>query len=183
MLTPPHHFSIVACPAVSQVQDDLNAPAQILYRGSIPATRNLPFLKRLGLKTVVYCKKKELKSDDVLVRWSRKREIDLKWCKAEEMGEEKLGVGKNEISDVLKVGSQCCRKVHVDEIDHIEPSFLSTLHRRFRWYIAYDINYRLSTSTTRVASRFHHQRDLPLRVRIRRPAPPGIHKCLPHSIF
>jgi hypothetical protein len=102
MLTPPYHFSIVACPAISQVQDDPKARAQILYRGAIPATRNLPFLKRLGLKTVVYCRKKELKEDDVFVRWSRKREIDLKWVKAEGMGEEKLGLGKNEISDVLK---------------------------------------------------------------------------------
>jgi hypothetical protein len=102
MLTPPYHFSIVACPAISQVQDDPKAPAQILYRGAIPATRNLPFLRRLGLKTVIYCRKKELKEDDVFVRWSRKREIDLRWIKAEGMGEEKLGLGKNEISDVLK---------------------------------------------------------------------------------
>jgi hypothetical protein len=103
MLTPPYHFSVVACPAITQVQDDPKTPAQILYRGSIPATRNLPFLKRLGLKTVIYCKKKELKQDDVFCRWSRKRKIDLRWIKAEGMGEEKLGVGKNEISDVLKV--------------------------------------------------------------------------------
>jgi hypothetical protein len=103
MLTPPYHFSIVACPTTSQIQDDPKAPAQILYRGSIPATRNLPFLKRLGLKTVIYCRKKELKADDVFVRWSRKREIDLRWVKAEGMGEENLGLGKNEISDVLKV--------------------------------------------------------------------------------
>lgn len=114
MLTPPYHFSIVACPAInqSQVQDDLKAPAQILYRGSIPATRNLPFLKRLGLKTVIYCKKKELKEDDVFCRWTRKREIDLRWVKAEGMGEEKLGLGKNEISDVLKVSRVVVLRLH-----------------------------------------------------------------------
>jgi len=114
MLTPPYHFSIVACPAISQVQaqDDPKAPAQILYRGSIPATRNLPFLKRLGLKTVIYCKKKELKEDDVFCRWTRKREIDLRWVKAEGMGEEKLGLGKNEISDVLKVSRVVVLRLH-----------------------------------------------------------------------
>ena len=103
MLTPPYHFSIVACPTTPQVPDDPKTPSQILYRGSIPATRNLPFLKRLGLKTVIYCRKKEIKDDDILVRWSQKSGIDLKWIKAEGMGEEKLGLGKNEISDVLKV--------------------------------------------------------------------------------
>jgi hypothetical protein len=104
MLTPPYHFSIVACPASSQIQDDIATPSQILYRGSIPATRNLPFLKRLGLRTVVYCRKKELKEDDPLVRWSKKRGSELKWVKAEGMSEEKLGMGKSEVGEVLKVG-------------------------------------------------------------------------------
>ena len=104
MLTPPYHFSIVACPSTSQIQDDLSTPLQILYRGSIPSTRNLPFLKRLGLRTVIYCRKKELKEDDPLMRWSKKRGSELKWVKAEGMSEEKLGMGKNEIGDVLKVG-------------------------------------------------------------------------------
>lgn len=103
MLTPPYHFSIVACPTPTYAQDDPSSPAQILYRGSIPATRNLSFLKRLGLKTVIYCRKKEHKEDDVFARWSRKRGIDLRWVKAEGMSEEKLGLGKNEISDILKV--------------------------------------------------------------------------------
>jgi len=39
----------------------------------------------------------------VFVRWSRKRETDLRWVKAEGMGEENLGLGKHEISDILKV--------------------------------------------------------------------------------
>lgn len=120
MLTPPYHFSIVACPTTyqvqAQIQDDVAAapsstsaaaaaplPSQILYRGSIPTTRNLAFLKRLGLKTVIYCRKKELKADDVLVRWCKKRGAELKWVKAEGMGEEKLGMGKSEVGEVLKV--------------------------------------------------------------------------------
>lgn len=110
MLTPPYHFSIVACPATSQVQDDIATPSQILYRGSIPATRNLPFLKRLGLKTVVYFRKKELKGEDPLVRWSKKRGSELKWIKAESMGEEKLGMGKSEVGEALKVSSDCIER-------------------------------------------------------------------------
>jgi hypothetical protein len=52
---------------------------------------------------VIYCRKKELKEDDVFARWAKKRGIDLRWIKAASMGEEDLGLGKNEISDVLKV--------------------------------------------------------------------------------
>lgn len=64
---------------------------------------------------MIYCRKKELKEDDVFSRWSRKRGVDLKWIKAEGMGEEKLGLGKNEISDVLKVSlSQSILKVYID---------------------------------------------------------------------
>lgn len=61
---------------------------------------------------MIYCKKKELKKDDVFSSWSRKREIDLRWVKAEGMGEEKLGLGKNEISDVLKVSRAVVLRLH-----------------------------------------------------------------------
>lgn len=56
---------------------------------------------------MIYCRKKELKKDDPLVRWSKKRGSDLRWVKAEGMSEEKLGMGKNEIGDVLKVCPTC----------------------------------------------------------------------------
>jgi len=107
MLTPPYHFSIVACPSITTLhnrsQDDTNAPPELLYRGSIPATRNLPFIKRLGLRTIVYLRKKAIKDDDVLYRWAGKRGVELKWVKAEAMGEEKLGMGKTEVGEVLKI--------------------------------------------------------------------------------
>jgi len=157
MLTPPYHFSIVACPTTSQVQDDPKAPAQILYRGSIPATRNLPFLKRLGLKTVLYCRKKELKEDDVFVRWSRKREIDLRWVKAEGMGEENLGMGKNEISDVLKVSYFVILTILGLSVDNTQSSKLSFIYCRPRWYLTYHTHHCLSTEITRMASRLDHQ--------------------------
>ncbi|OCF60606.1 hypothetical protein L486_00241 [Kwoniella mangroviensis CBS 10435] len=98
MLTPPYHFSIVASPSSLTS----NGP-EILYRGSIPAPRNKSFIKRLNLRTIVVLRKKALKEDDPLVIWSRRRGIQIKWIKAEEMGEEKLGMGKNEVLEVLKI--------------------------------------------------------------------------------
>ncbi|WVQ67677.1 uncharacterized protein L199_005881 [Kwoniella botswanensis] len=98
MLTPPYHFSIVACPSSLTS----NGP-EILYRGSIPAPRNKSFIRRLNIRTIVVLRKKALKEDDPLVVWTKKRRIQMKWIKAEEMGEEKLGMGKNEVLEVLKI--------------------------------------------------------------------------------
>ena len=106
MLTPPYHWSIVAAP--------LHAPTaatqpptqtEILYRGSIPSARNLAFLKPLGIRTIVYLQKTPIDDGDGLVRWAQRRKVELKWIKAEEMSEEKLGIGKAEMSDVLRVST------------------------------------------------------------------------------
>ncbi|WVR07043.1 hypothetical protein IAU60_004082 [Kwoniella sp. DSM 27419] len=106
MLTPPYHFSTVAAPHTPWI--DLAGGArsltpEILYRGSLPASRNLTFVKRLGIRTLVVLRKKQLKDDDPLIKWTQKRGIDLRWIKAEAMGEEKLGMGKGEVGEVLKI--------------------------------------------------------------------------------
>jgi hypothetical protein len=100
MLTPPYHFSIVASPLA--LPDD-GIATEILYRGSIPASRNLPFLRRLSLKTILVLSKKQLRGGDVLLRWAEKHGVDVRWIKAEEMGEENLGMGRVEVGEVLKV--------------------------------------------------------------------------------
>lgn len=101
MLTPPYHFSVVAAPltVTSKSWND-----EILYRGSIPVARNLPFMKRLDLKTLVVIQKKPLKEGDVMIRWAENHDVDIKWIKADTMGEESLGMGKTEVGEVLKVG-------------------------------------------------------------------------------
>ena len=96
MLTTPYHFSIAACPITP-------GDNEILYRGSLPAARNLAFLRRLRLRTIVYLLKKPLGDEDGLVRWAKKRGVSLKWVIAESMGEESLGMGKKEVGEVLKV--------------------------------------------------------------------------------
>ncbi|WRT66363.1 uncharacterized protein IL334_003318 [Kwoniella shivajii] len=107
MLTPPYHFSIVAspCPSPSPIlsSSSSHVTSEILYRGSLPLPRNQSFIRRLNLKTLVVLRKKQLKEDDPLLKWTRKRGIQVKWVKADEMSEEKLGMGKNEVSEVLKI--------------------------------------------------------------------------------
>lgn len=100
MLTPPYHFSIVAAPITPD--DDCT---QILYRGSLPAARNAPFLRRLGIRTLVYLRKKPLKEDEPLVSWAAKQGIDLQWVRAEKMDEEGLGMEREHVTDVLKVSA------------------------------------------------------------------------------
>ena len=100
MPTPPYHFSIVSAPFVSAGH---GLDAEILYRGSIPAARNLPFLRRLQLGTLVYLQNKELKADDGLMRWARMRGVEMKWIKVEGMVEESLGMGRTEVGQVLRV--------------------------------------------------------------------------------
>jgi hypothetical protein len=109
MLTPPYHFSIIASSLLPSTHDASSAgpsrPSETLYRGSIPAARNLPFLKRLGLRTIVLLRKKPLKEHDVLLCWAKRHGVDVRWVKAEGMGEENLGMGRTEVGEVLKVSA------------------------------------------------------------------------------
>ncbi|WVQ99408.1 hypothetical protein IAU59_006541 [Kwoniella sp. CBS 9459] len=171
MLTPPYHFSIVAAPShletlptpasqalpqvttqgdsqnptqtQAQVQKQ-NAGPQILYRGSIPAQRNLSFLRRLRLRTLIYLKKKELKDDqDDLVRWAKKRGVRLKWVRAESMGEERLGMGKNEVGEVLKtILDPSSYPLYIADIDGISHTTLvvACLRKLQGWHMDSIIN-------------------------------------------
>jgi hypothetical protein len=106
LVTPPYHFSIVASPSIAATQQPSTPETsrQILYRGAIPASRNLPFLRHLRLRTVLYFSKKELVEEDAFNIWARRRNVRLIWLKASSMSEEKLGVGRTEVGEALKVG-------------------------------------------------------------------------------
>ena len=71
------------------------------------------------------------------------------------MGEEKLGLGKNEISDVLKVSLVFVGGTGL-MTDYTESSELPIVYRRPRWDITYNTDHRLSTETTRMAPRLDH---------------------------
>jgi hypothetical protein len=101
-LTPTYHFSIVACPPVVGGHDQSNA-GEILYRGSVPTTRNFPFLRRLRLRTIVCLQKKAVGGDEPLSRWAQKHNVDIVWIKVDKMTEESLGMSRSQVSDVLKV--------------------------------------------------------------------------------
>jgi hypothetical protein len=52
-------------------------------------------------------RKKPLKDDDPLRVWAGKRGMDVKWVKAEKMGEETLGMDQPEVGEVLQVSRGC----------------------------------------------------------------------------
>lgn len=101
-LTPPYHFSIIACPPIySTAKDD--ATEEVLYRGAIPAVRNFPFLKRLHLRTIICLQKKPVGDGETLARWARKHKVELIWVKVDKMTEESLGMTRIQVGDILKV--------------------------------------------------------------------------------
>lgn len=105
-LTPPYHFGIVAAPVAggaTTTDSQSQSQSQILYRGAFPAARNAPFLNRLGIKTLVCLRKKPWTDEDPVTGWARRKGIDVQWIKAERMGEETLGMERDEVNDVLKV--------------------------------------------------------------------------------
>jgi len=132
MLTPPYHFNIVACASAS------TPPGEILYRGAIPVERNIPFISRLNVRTLVYLRKKELKPHEPLVAWAAERGIELKWIKAETMKEEKLGMGKTEVGEVLKVIlDRTAYPLYVADIDGVSHTTLvmACLRKMQGWHI------------------------------------------------
>lgn len=160
MLTPPYHFGIVSAPLGPNSTSN-----HILYRGSFPAARNASFLRRLGIKTLVCLRKKPLKDDEPLAVWAAKRGIDVQWVKAEKMTEERLGMERQEVSDVLKVSyfddSESATLAHACTLlDPAQPIGLPDLHCRRRWDLAHDPRRRGSSQASRLAPGLHRERDI-----------------------
>lgn len=132
VLTPPYHWTIVACPLPSD--DDAVAP-QILYRGSIPAARNAAFVRRLGIKTLICMRKKPLKETDPFLIWAGRQGINVVWVKADKMGEETLGMDRDDVTEVLKVRCPFAASLTVDVIG---PDTVPNLSGRHRWQLPYD---------------------------------------------
>ena len=112
MLTPPLHFAIACAPP----QHAASTSSQILYRGAVPIKRNLEFVDRLQLKTILVVSKKEPKADSDVVKWAeglglgaagkgkgKCRKVEIKWIKAGKMEGEELGMGRAEVNEALKV--------------------------------------------------------------------------------
>jgi protein tyrosine/serine phosphatase len=99
MITPPYHFAIASCP----LGPTPASSSEILYRGAVPVARNLKHIERLGLKTLLYLRSTPLGDDDPVHSWATGRDVDLRWVKSDAMTEEKLGMGRSEVGEVLKI--------------------------------------------------------------------------------
>lgn len=133
MLTPPLHYSIVACPLTPSSNAD-----EVLYRGSIPVRRNIAFLDRLRIRTLLYLRKKELGQDDPMSVWAALRGVDLRWVKAERMSEEKLGMGKSEVGEVMRtILDRSAYPLYIADIDGISHTTLvvACLRKMQGWHI------------------------------------------------
>ena len=133
MLTPPLHYSIVACPLTPSSNAD-----EVLYRGCIPVRRNIAFLDRLRIRTLLYLRKKELGQDDPMSVWAALRGVDLRWVKAERMSEEKLGMGKSEVGEVMRtILDRSAYPLYIADIDGISHTTLvvACLRKMQGWHI------------------------------------------------
>lgn len=94
MVTPPKHLAIAAA---------LPPHAHTLYRAALPAPANLPFLPRLPLATILLLCPAPLPADHHLCTWARQHAVRIEWVAADEMNEEKLGMGRADVVHALKV--------------------------------------------------------------------------------
>ena len=160
MLTPPFHFSLVACSAAGPTEHD--EPDQSLYRGGIPLSRNLPFIQQFDLRTIIYLRRTPLEPTDVLCRWAEAHYVELRWVKADPMSEESLGMGRAEAGEVLKVGNLEAGGAQLIA-DGSFTVAVSSVHRRRRWYLPLHAGRRLPPQASRMVARLHHERTPPVR--------------------
>jgi hypothetical protein len=101
-LIAPLRFSIVAHP----IDISANSPvsAQSVYRGAFPHPRNIPFLSRLRLKTIVSLTPKPLDVlDEITAEWARKNEVSLIHIKCDKPKDDGGGLSKEAASKALLV--------------------------------------------------------------------------------
>jgi hypothetical protein len=94
LLLPPYHLSLV-----------LSSPksSESIYRGSYPHARNLRFLRRLQLRTIVSLTPAPLPA--ATLAWAEKEGIECVWFEVGAAGEESLGSG---LKDGVKEALQVC---------------------------------------------------------------------------
>lgn len=158
VLTPPYHWAIVASPLPC---DDDAVAHQILYRGSIPAARNAAFVRRLGIKTLICMRKKPLKETDPFMNWAGKNGINVVWVKADKMGEETLGMDRDEVTKVLKVGARLCGQLTTDVARH---DSVPDLPGRYRRQLSYDLGRCIPPQTAGLGARQYRGRSVPVSV-------------------
>ncbi|KAL7415720.1 tyrosine phosphatase family-domain-containing protein [Mrakia frigida] len=78
LLLPPFHLSLL-----------LSSPNESIYRGSLPHPRNLRFLRRLHLRTILSLTPQPLPAETL--RWAEKEGIRCVWVEVGTAGEESLG--------------------------------------------------------------------------------------------
>ncbi|ORX36687.1 tyrosine phosphatase family-domain-containing protein [Kockovaella imperatae] len=131
-LTPPYYFSIVAScltfppPPIQSSSNQAPDPfTEVLYRGSIPLERNLSFVQQKRIKTLVYLSADEVTSALPLGSWAKNNGVETKWIKADVMGEEKLGIGKTEVGEVLKlILDRSMYPLYIADVDGISHTTL-----------------------------------------------------------
>ena len=96
LLLPPYHLALSLA--------SLNS-AESVYRGSYPHARNLRFLRRLGLRTVLSLTPGPL--PEATLAWAEKQGIQCIWLEVGAAGEESLGTG---LKEAVKEGLQVSRQ-------------------------------------------------------------------------
>lgn len=102
-LIAPLRFSIIAYSTIPSTQ--INHPsAQSVYKGGFPRKRNIPFLRRLRLKTIISLIPKPLGSlDEEVSDWAQSANVTLIHVKCEKPKEDGGGLSKEAAAKALLV--------------------------------------------------------------------------------
>ncbi|PWN41424.1 hypothetical protein IE81DRAFT_330931 [Ceraceosorus guamensis] len=113
-------------------KDATSCLAQTLYRGSHPKARNLPFLSRLRLRSILSLTPKPLSksgpfkaSDDRIEEWAQRRGCRLEWIECEKGKEEEVALDRESadraIAFILDKRNLPC---YVHDLDALQVSSL-----------------------------------------------------------
>lgn len=98
----PLRFAIVAQPIDITTSSSLTAHS--IYKGGFPRKRNLPFLSRLRLKTILSLTPKPLDAlDEEVTSWAKKDNVTLVHVKCEKPKDDGGGLSKEAAAKALLV--------------------------------------------------------------------------------
>jgi hypothetical protein len=124
-LIAPLRYRIVAHPI--DISSSGPVSTQSIYKGAFPRRRNLPFLSRLRLKTILSLSPKSLEAvDEDVCQWAKSQGISLIHVKCEKPKDDGGGLSREAASQALLVSRSTAVR-SLKQLDLTKSLFLASL--------------------------------------------------------